>query len=303
VTRPTILLTGAGGQVGFELQRSLAPHGDVTACDHSKLDLGDRDALVDAVRSLRPQLIVNAAAYTAVDRAEGEVARAEAINTTAPGILAEEARRIDAVLVHFSTDYVFDGAGSVPYDERAPTAPLNVYGRTKRDGEDAIVAVGGAHLILRTSWVYGLRGGNFLLTMLRLAAERDELRIVADQFGAPTWARDLAHATAAALGCWKNNAWDQNLSGLYHLTAAGRTNWHQYAEEIVRQARKYDSTLAAKPLKINAIATHEYPVPAKRPVNSVLANEKIRDTFGIVLPAWQDSVAECVRELYEQAPA
>jgi dTDP-4-dehydrorhamnose reductase len=149
--------------------------------------------------------------------------------------------------------------------------------------------------------VYGVHGGNFIKTILRLAKERDELRIVADQFGAPTWARDLAQATAAALGCWKNKSWDQNLSGLYHLTAAGRTNWHQYAEEIVCQARKYDSTLAAKPLSIKGIASHEYPVPAKRPVNSVLANDKIRDAFGIVLPAWQDSVAECVREIYEQS--
>jgi hypothetical protein len=192
VTRPSILLTGANGQVGFELKSALALHGEVTAYDRSTLDLGDRDALVGAVRALKPQLIVNAAAYTAVDRAESEPDRAEAINATVPAILAEEAKRIDAALIHFSTDYVFDGAGTTPYDEQVPTRPLNVYGRSKRDGEIAIAALVDAHLIFRTSWVYGLRGGNFLLTMLRLAGERDELRVVADQFGVPNWSRDLA---------------------------------------------------------------------------------------------------------------
>ena len=169
----------------------------MTACDRSQLDLADRDALVRGVRSIRPQIIVNAAAYTAVDKAESEVARAEAINAVAPAILAEEAKRVDAVLIHFSTDYVFDGTSAIPYDEQAPTGPLNVYGRTKRDGERAIAAIGGAHLIFRTSWVYGLRGSNFLLTMLRLAAEREELRVVADQCGVPNWSRDLADTIAA----------------------------------------------------------------------------------------------------------
>ena len=173
------------------------PTAHVTACDRSTLDLGDRDALVNAVRALKPQLIVNAAAYTAVDRAESEPDRAEAINATAPAILAEEAKRIDAALIHFSTDYVFDGARTTPYDEQVPTRPLNVYGRSKRDGEIAIAALVDAHLIFRTSWVYGLRGGNFLLTMLRLAAEREELRVVADQFGVPNWSRDLAETVAA----------------------------------------------------------------------------------------------------------
>jgi dTDP-4-dehydrorhamnose reductase len=283
VTRPTILLTGAGGQVGFELRRSLAPHGDVTACDHSKLDLGDRDALVDAVRSLRPQLIVNAAAYTAVDRAEGEVARAEAINTTAPGILAEEARRIDAALIHFSTDYVFDGAGTVPYDERAPTAPLNVYGRTKRDGEDAVVAVGGAHLILRTSWVYGLRGGNFLLTMLRLAAERDELRIVADQFGVPNWSRDLADTIALLVG--RGLPALVARGGLYHLSADGATTWYEFARAIVGDAGR---------TRVVPITTADYPTPARRPRYGVLGTGKFETTFGIALPTWRDALASCL---------
>jgi dTDP-4-dehydrorhamnose reductase len=226
-----------------------------------------------------------------------------AVNGTAAGVFAEETKRLGAVLVHYSTDYVFDGDKAAPYTESDAPNPQSVYGKTKLAGDQAIQASGCNHLILRTSWVYGVHGGNFIKTILRLAKERDELRIVADQFGAPTWARDLAQATAAALGCWKNNGWDRNLSGLYHLTAAGRTNWHQYAEEIVRLARKYDSALTSKPLSIHPIATHEYPVPAKRPVNSVLANDKIRDAFGIVLPAWQDSVAECVRLIYEQKPA
>ena len=224
-----------------------------------------------------------------------------AVNGIAPGILAEEAKLLGAVLVHYSTDYVFDGSKAIALLPRAmsPIRKASTAVPSMRANRQ-FARPGCKHLILRTSWVYGVHGGNFVKTILRLAKERDELRIVADQFGAPTWARDLAHATATALSCWKNKDWDQNLCGLYHLTAAGRTNWHQYAEEIVRLARKYDSTLASKPLNISAIATHEYPVPAKRPVNSVLANDRIRDTFGIVMPAWQDSLAECVRVLYEQ---
>lgn len=295
-----ILLTGKNGQVGWELQRSLATFGEVVAVDAEEMNLADPDAIRRTVREVRPNIIINPAAYTAVDKAESDPELAMAVNGSAAGIFAEEAQRLGAMLVHYSTDYVFDGDKVSPYTENDVPNPQSVYGKTKFAGEQAIRASGCKHLIFRTSWVYGVHGANFIKTILRLAKERDELRIVADQFGAPTWARDLARATAAALGCWKNNAWDQNLSGLYHLTAAGRTNWHQYAEEIVRLARKYDSTLATKPLKISAIATHEYPVPAKRPVNSVLANDRIRDTFGIVLPAWQDSVAECVRELYEQ---
>ena len=231
MTQPTILLTGANGQVGFELQRTLAPHGHVTACDRSTLDLGDRDALVNAVRALKPQLIVNAAAYTAVDRAESEPDRAEAINATAPAILAEEAKRIDAALIHFSTDYVFDGTRTTPYDEQVPTRPLNVYGRSKRDGEIAIAALVDAHLIFRTSWVYGLRGGNFLLTMLRLAAEREELRVVADQFGVPNWSRDLAETVAAIVGQGMPALVER--SGLYHLSARDATTWYDFARAII----------------------------------------------------------------------
>ncbi|BCK88844.1 dTDP-4-dehydrorhamnose reductase [Sideroxyarcus emersonii] len=295
-----ILLTGKNGQVGWELQRSLADFGEVVATDSGELDLADPQAIRRVVREVKPDLIVNPAAYTAVDKAETETDLAQAVNGDAPGMLAAEALRLNAVLVHYSTDYVFDGSKSAPYTEADAPNPQCVYGRTKLAGEQAIRASGCKHLILRTSWVYGVHGGNFVKTMLRLARERNELRIVADQFGAPTWARDLAQSTASVLQNWSQKDWDSSLGGLYHLTAAGRTSWHQYAEEIVRLARQYDPALASKALDIRAIATHEYPLPAKRPVNSVLANDRIRAAFGIALPAWQDSLAECVRLIYQQ---
>jgi len=283
VTQPTILLTGANGQVGFELRRTLAPHGHVTACDRSTLDLGDRDALVSAVRALKPQLIVNAAAYTAVDRAESEPDRAEAINATAPAILAEEAKRIDAALIHFSTDYVFDGARTTPYDEQVPTRPLNVYGRSKRDGEIAIVALVDAHLILRTSWVYGLRGGNFLLTMLRLAAEREELRVVADQFGVPNWSRDLAETIAGIVGRGMPALVER--SGLYHLSARDATTWYDFARAIIGDVERP---------RVVPIQTAEYPTPARRPAYGVLATAKFEATFGFAPPAWRDALRRCL---------
>lgn len=294
-----ILLTGKNGQVGWELQRTLAPLGQVIALDADELDLTDADAIRRKVEEIQPQIIVNPAAYTAVDKAESEPGLAEAVNGIAPGILAEEARRLGAVLVHYSTDYVFDGNKATPYTEDDNPNPQSVYGKTKLAGEQAVRTSGCKHLILRTSWVYGVHGGNFVKTILRLAKERGELRIVADQFGAPTWARDLAQATASALTGWQEKGWDSGASGLYHLTAAGRTNWHDYAEEIVRLARSYDRELATKQLDIRAITTNEYPVPARRPVNSTLANDKIRDTFGIVLPEWQESLAECIRLIYK----
>jgi dTDP-4-dehydrorhamnose reductase len=295
-----ILITGKNGQVGWELQRALASFGELVAIDSDEIDLADADAIRHAVRRLRPDIIVNPAAYTAVDKAESEPEVAKAVNSIAPGILAEEAQRLGAVLVHYSTDYVFDGTKPAPYTEADSPNPQSVYGGTKLAGEQTVRASGCKHLIFRTSWVYGVHGGNFVKTILRLAKDRSELRIVADQFGAPTWARDLAQSTATALAHWDKIGWDSGLSGLYHLTAGGRTNWHEYAEEIVRLAREYDAALAAKALNIHAITTQEYPVPAKRPVNSVLANDKIRDAFGILLPAWQDSLAECVRLLYVQ---
>lgn len=293
MTRPTILLTGANGQVGFELQRTLAPHGYIVACDRDRLDLGDRDALVNAVRSIRPQLVVNTAAYTAVDRAESELPEAEAINTTAPAILAEEAKRVDAVMVHFSTDYVFDGASTVPYDEQAPTRPLNVYGRTKRDGENAIAAIGGAHVIFRTGWVYGFHGNNFLLTMLRLAAEREELRVVADQFGVPNWSRDLAETIAMLVGRGVPALVDR--AGLYHVSASGVTNWFEFARAIIGDVERP---------RVVPITTAEYPTPAKRPAYGVLATGKFEQTFGIALPAWRDALSRCLaagNESFEHA--
>jgi dTDP-4-dehydrorhamnose reductase len=294
-----ILLTGKNGQVGWELQRALASFGQVVAMDSKELDLADPDAIRRTVRNIAPDIIINPAAYTAVDKAESDATLAMAVNGIAPGILAEESLRLGALLIHYSTDYVFDGSKPAPYTEDDVPNPQSVYGRTKLAGEQAICASGCKHLIFRTSWVYGVHGGNFVKTILRLAKERNELRIVADQFGAPTWARDLAQATASALCFWQNADRDDDLGGLYHLTAAGRTNWHQYAEEIVRLAREFDPALAARQLSIQAITTQEYPVPAKRPANSVLSCNKIRDAFGIALPEWQDSVAECVREIYE----
>jgi dTDP-4-dehydrorhamnose reductase len=298
-----ILLTGKNGQVGWELQRALAAPTTVIALDSSQLNLADADAIRRTVREIRPDIIINPAAYTAVDKAESEPEQAMAVNGIAPGILAEEACRLGAVLVHYSTDYVFDGNKAAPYSEDDVPNPQCVYGRTKLAGEQAVRAAGGKHLILRTSWVYGVHGGNFVKTVLRLARERDELRIVADQSGAPTWARDLAQATLSAIAVWRKKEWENSLSGLYHLTASGRTDWHRYAEEIVRLARKYDATLAAKPLDIHAIATREYPTPARRPANSALANDKIKSAFGIALPEWQDSLAECMRLFYEQPHA
>jgi dTDP-4-dehydrorhamnose reductase len=294
----TILLTGANGQVGWELQRALASLGRVVSLTREQLDLSRADEIRRIVRAHRPSVIVNPAAYTAVDKAESEPDLALAVNGTAPGVLAEEAKQLGALLVHYSTDYVFDGGKSTPYIETDTANPQSVYGRTKLAGETAIRAVGGNHLILRTSWVYGVHGGNFAKTVLRLARERTELRIVADQFGAPTWARLLANSTARIL----QRDVDAGLSGIYHLTAGGRTSWHQYAEEVVRLARQYDKSLANKALTILPIATHEYPVPAKRPANSVLATDKVRQTFGLELPQWQDDLAACLRELYA-APA
>jgi len=291
----TILLTGANGQVGWELQRVLAPLGHVIALTREQLDLSQPDAIRQAVRTHQPDIIINPAAYTAVDKAESEPDLAMAVNGIAPGVFAEEAKKLDALLIHYSTDYVFDGSNASPYTENDAPNPQSIYGKTKLAGEVAIRAVNGKHLILRTSWVYGVHGGNFVKTVLRLAKERSELRIVADQFGAPTWARLLADSTAQIL---QLKDFDGSLSGVYHLTAGGRTNWHQYAEEIVRLARLYDETLANKALTIHPIATHEYPVPAKRPANSVLATDKVKQAFGLNLPPWQEDLAQCVRELY-----
>lgn len=283
-----ILLTGADGQVGWELQRSLALLGEVHATNRATLDLSDAAAIRRLMRELQPALVVNAAAYTAVDKAESEEALAFAINAEAPGVLAEEAARLGAGLVHYSTDYVFDGSKQGAYAEDDPTNPLGVYGRSKLAGEQAVAAQLQNFLILRTSWVYAPRGKNFALTMLKLAQERDHLRVVADQRGAPTPARLIADATAVILqkiGVTHLPAvsqWDQ--AGLYHLCSAGSTNWYEFASTVLQWQAK---TLGRSAPTIEPITTDQYPTPATRPANSVLNHHKLLKDFDLRLPAWQ----------------
>lgn len=281
-----ILLTGINGQVGWELQRSLQPLGEVIALDRIGMNLADPDRIREVVRSIRPAIICNPAAYTTVDKAEEETALAMAINATAPGILAEEARRLDALLVHYSTDYVFDGKNNVPYREDDPTGPLGSYGRSKLAGEQAIQASGCRHLIFRTCWVYGLRGHNFLRTILRLAAERDELHIVADQTGAPTWSRMIAETTALAL------ARHADQHGIYHMAAPDSTSWHGFATEIVAKAAALG--LIGKAPHIRSISSAEYPTLACRPANSRLDSSRLAGDFDLRLPEWQSQFFLCI---------
>ncbi len=278
-----LLVTGARGQVGWELQRSLAPLGEIVALDRAALDLSDPDRIVSVVRATAADVIVNAAAYTAVDRAEAEPEAAFAVNARAPGILAEEAKRLGALLVHYSTDYVFDGAKPAPYVEDDPTGPLNVYGASKLAGERAVLQSGAAAMVLRTSWVYAARGRNFLLTLRRLVATRDEVRVVSDQVGAPTSAAALADATAALLG--RGVPALREAAGLYHATAAGETSWHGFAAEIAR--------LENARARIVPIASAEYAARARRPANSRLSNDKLRRVLGVALPHWRQALAAC----------
>jgi len=278
-----ILLTGARGQVGNELAQLLPAHGEVIALDRATLDLAQPDAIARAMRNAKPDLVVNAGAYTAVDLAERERDAAFAVNARAPQVFAEEAKRIGALLIHYSTDYVFDGRATAPYDESAATGPLNVYGESKLEGERAIAASGAHAIVLRTSWVYGLTGKNFLLTIRRLARERDELRIVGDQHGTPNWSRSLAEATSALVG--QGIAALAERSGLYHMSAAGVTTWHGFATAIVGDAPKP---------RVIPIATAEYPTPARRPAYGALAGDRFRATFGIRLPAWQEALSACL---------
>jgi dTDP-4-dehydrorhamnose reductase len=289
-----ILLTGANGQLGWELSRTLAPLGKLMSLTRQTLDLADPAAIVSTVRGAKPDLIVNAAAYTAVDRAQTNADAANAVNARAPEIFAQEARALNAALIHFSTDYVFDGAKAEPYVETDATAPSSVYGQSKLAGEQAIAASGVAHMILRTSWVYSARGSNFLLTILKLARSKPELRVVADQIGAPTWARTLAEATAQIIerGGVTNGDLLKTFAqrgGVYHVSAAGHTSWHGFAEAIVREA--------GLTTPVSAIATAEYPLPAPRPANSLLSNAKIAQNFGIKLPDWTDGLKHCMAEL------
>ncbi|WP_174986923.1 dTDP-4-dehydrorhamnose reductase [Burkholderia lata] len=289
----TILVTGVGGQVGFELLRSLQGLGRVVACDRSMLDLSDLDRVRSVVRELKPTIIVNPAAYTAVDKAETDVDGARRLNADVPRVFAEEAARLGAALIHYSTDYVFDGTKEGAYVETDATNPQNVYGLTKLEGEQAIVATECAHLILRTSWVYGRRGKNFLLTMLKLGSERPELRVVADQVGAPTWSKTIATATshivAQATAADSADWWAQR-SGVYHLTSAGATSWHGFAEAIFANAMGEGAP------KVVPIPASDYPVPAKRPSNSRLSHEKLTEAFGLRLPDWADALKLCLSE-------
>ncbi|MHB8849456.1 MAG: dTDP-4-dehydrorhamnose reductase [Burkholderiales bacterium] len=284
-----IFLTGARGQVGWELQRTLATLGTVTAPTRQQLDLTDATALRRYLKQLQPDLIVNPAAYTAVDKAETEPELAHAANAVAPAIMAEEAAELGAAMVHYSTDYVFDGSKDGAYVETDPASPLGVYGKTKREGELAIIDSGIPYLILRTSWVYGLRGGNFLLTMQRLFKERDQLNIVADQFGAPTWARMIAEATAQIL-VQKPFSPERDASGIYHLTNRGTTTWHAFASAILAKTTLPEG----KQVVLNPIPASQYPTPARRPVNSVLAGDKLQENFGIALPDWETALQLCM---------
>ena len=287
-----ILLTGCGGQLGRELKRSLACLGEVVACNQRQLDLAQADALRAAVRAMAPAVIVNAAAYTTVDKAEAEPVAADAINAVAPGILAEEAKRLGALLIHYSTDYVFDGSRTTAYTEDDSPAPLSAYGRSKLGGEQAIAASGVRHLIFRTSWVYGLHGANFMKTMLRLGREWDELRaplrVVGDQIGAPTWTRHLADATAQILA--RRDA----PGGLYHLAAAGETSWHGYAEAIFAEAQAA-GLLEQSPV-VHRITSADYPLPAARPANSRLDCSRFQRDFGLALPDWRTGLTDCLAD-------
>ena len=294
-----ILLLGKNGQVGWELQRSLAPLGALTALDRqggSGLcgDLSDLEGLAATVRTLQPQVIVNAAAYTAVDKAESEPELARCINAEAPAVLAREAQACGALLVHYSTDYVFDGSGDQPWAEGAPTGPLSVYGVTKLAGEQAIVQSGCAHLILRTSWVYAARGGNFAKTMLRLAQERERLTVIDDQWGAPTGAELIADVTAHAIAQTRQQP---GKAGIYHLAPAGETTWHAYAKYVIAQARQAQEAIKIKATEIAPIPTSAYPTPARRPHNSRLNCAKLQATFGLHLSPWQDGVRRMLAEI------
>ena len=311
--KPKILLTGKNGQLGDDLQHLLPRLGDVVATDRRQLDLSRPDEIRKLIRDVHPSLIVNAAAYTAVDQAEKDELLARAINSEAPAIMAEEAQKIGAAIVHYSTDYVFDGSKNFPYDENDPPNPISVYGRTKLAGEQAVRDSGVDHLIFRTAWVYSTRGKNFLLTILRLATQREELRIVRDQVGAPTWSREIAGATVKALEqiCDRTHgtaAWSQR-SGTYHMTAGGESNWYEFTQAILWEAAQsphsaawFQAATNGKELiarRVIPITTAEYPTPTRRPAYSVLSNSKLYRVFGIQLPDWRQQL----NEVFSRSPS
>jgi len=294
ITRP-ILVTGAAGQVGGELARSLAPLGPLRVLTRAELDLASPASIREAVRAIEPRWIVNAAAYTAVDRAETERDLAFAINTQAPGILGEEAARIGAAVLHFSTDYVFDGSSTRPWRENDPTGPLGVYGQTKLAGEQALAASGAAHLVFRTSWVYGATGKNFLLTVLRVAREKAQMSIVDDQHGAPTWARELALLAATVVTAAPDAEAARSYQGVYHAAGQGETTWFGFAQEAVRLRRLMEP--GANFGELVPIPTSAYPTPARRPANSRLDCAKLQSTFGFAFQPWQQTLSDVLGEI------
>jgi len=295
-----ILVTGKRGQVGWELQRTLMPLGRVFAVDRESMNLADSSAIVQTIAHLKPDVIVNAAAYTAVDKAETEQALAMQINGQAVQVLAEEAKKHKALLIHYSTDYVFDGTKSQPYSENDTTAPVNYYGVSKLAGEQAIQTIASDYLILRTSWVYGNRGNNFLLTMLRLMQERETMAIVSDQYGTPTWARFIAETTAHIIKqALQEKAERLFTSGVYHLTATGDTSWHGFAQMILQLAKKNAWQPELKIKTLDKTGTANYPTPAKRPLNSRMATEALCERFSLHLPVWDEALALCMERLHE----
>lgn len=296
-----ILLLGKNGQVGWELQRSLAPLGEVIALSSGSTDycgdLANLEGLAQTVRGIAPDVIVNAAAYTAVDKAEADIEQAHLVNALAPGVLASEAQKLGAWLIHYSTDYVFDGSGEHAWQESDATGALSVYGQTKLAGEQAVAAARGKHLIFRTSWVYAARGANFAKTMLRLAAEREQLNVINDQFGAPTGAELIADITAH---CLRHAVLHPEVSGLYHLAAGNVTSWFDYAQYVIETARSAGVPIKVATDAIKPIPASAYPLPAPRPFNSRLNTNKLQETFGLVLPEWKSGIARMLTELSEK---
>lgn len=293
-----ILLTGKNGQVGFELQRALAPLGKVIAVDQAECNLADQKAIRYLVDEIRPDIIVNPAAYTAVDKAESEPDSAFAINGVAPGIFGEEAAKIKALVVHYCTDYVFDGTKQTYYTEEDTPNPQSIYGKSKLAGEQALRQRTKNHLVFRTSWVFGAHGGNFAKTMLKLAAERESLNVVADQFGAPTSAALIADVTAQIVGQYLRQGQHDFPFGMYNLVAAGETTWFDFAKTVIDAAHRAGKPLKIKPENIRPITTDEYPLPAPRPANSRLATHKLQKTFGLHLPPWQEGLDHILQQIF-----